>query len=82
MMIVSLPVFGCKRKSFIWNHICKILLTTKINMFILTYKISKAMIRKSKNGRTYRKQPVDERGRKVHSEYIFELHTEQEVITP
>ncbi len=38
------------------------------------------MIRKSKNGRTYRKQPVDERGRKVHSEYIFELHTEQEVI--
>jgi hypothetical protein len=26
---------------------------------------------------TYRKQPVDERGKKVHFEYIFELRTEQ-----
>ena len=30
---------------------------------------------------TNRKQPVDERGKKAHSEYIFEHHTEQRILS-
>lgn len=40
--------------------------------------MKKAMIRKSRHcDKTYRKQPVDERRKGVHAEYLFELRTER-----